>query len=105
MRVTGIAAFAALSLTGPALAADINPAIVYDMGGKFDQSFNEAAYAGAERYKADTGVEYRDFEVQNDSQREQALRHFARCGHDPNVAIGSPLPPAAETVPPEFPHH
>ncbi len=103
MRFTWIAAFAALCLTGPALAAEINPAIVYDMGGKFDKSFNEAAYAGAERYKADTGVEYRDFEVQNDSQREQALRNFARRGHDPIVAIGFSQAQAVEKVAAEFP--
>ena len=42
------------------------PALVYDLGGKFDKSFNEAAYNGAERFKAETGVEYREFEIQNE---------------------------------------
>ena len=27
------------------------PAVVYDQAGKFDKSFNEAAYTGAERFK------------------------------------------------------
>ena len=68
-------------------AQEASPALVYDLGGKFDKSFNEAAYNGAERFKAETGVEYREFEIQNESQREQALRNFARRGHNPIVAI------------------
>ena len=31
-------------------AQEFVPAIVFDMGGKFDKSFNEAAYTGAERF-------------------------------------------------------
>jgi basic membrane protein A len=103
MRFTWIAAIAALGIAGHAQAADVNPAVVYDMGGKFDKSFNEAAYDGAERFKAETGIEYRDFEVQNDSQREQALRNFARRGHDPIIAIGFSQAQAVEKVAKEFP--
>jgi basic membrane protein A len=103
MRFTWIAAIAALGLVGQVHAAEIKPAVVYDMGGKFDKSFNEAAYAGAERFKSETGIEYRDFEVQNDSQREQALRNFARRGHDPVVAIGFSQAQAVEKVAKEFP--
>ena len=39
--------------------ASADPAIIYDLGGKFDKSFNEMAYTGAERWKADTGGNYR----------------------------------------------
>ena len=46
---------ARLGLLGVALAASFQafaePAIVYDMGGKFDKSFNEAAYRGMEQWK------------------------------------------------------
>ncbi len=90
-------------LTGTALAEDINPAVVYDLGGRFDESFNQAAYTGAEAFEAETGIEYADFEIQNDSQREQALRNFARRGHDPIIAIGFSHGSAVETVSQEFP--
>ena len=53
-----IAAVLALTLTavaGRAAAQELAPAIVFDMGGKFDKSFNEAAYNGAERFKKETG--------------------------------------------------
>ncbi|HEY7764424.1 MAG TPA: BMP family ABC transporter substrate-binding protein [Aestuariivirgaceae bacterium] len=86
-----------------ALAADIKPAIVYDLGGKFDKSFNEGVYNGAEQFKKDSGIEYRDFEVQNDSQREQALRNFAKRGHTPIIAVGFSQAQAVEKVAAEFP--
>jgi basic membrane protein A and related proteins len=42
---------------GSAQAQSFQPAIVFDMGGKFDKSFNEAAYTGVERFKKETGIE------------------------------------------------
>ena len=76
---------AAAAMTVPAFATDIKPAIIYDLGGKFDKSFNEAAFNGAEKFKTDNSIEYRDFEIQNDAQREQALRKFAEDGNNPIV--------------------
>src|SRR5262245_35454486 len=69
-------------------AQELAPACLFDMGGKFDKSFNEAAYNGAERFKKETGIAYRDFEVTNEAQREQALRNMARRGAPIVVGIG-----------------
>jgi basic membrane protein A len=90
-------------MTSAAWSADIKPAIIYDLGGKFDKSFNEAAYNGAEKFKADTGIAYRDFEIQNDAQREQALRKFAQDGNNPIVVAGFTWAAALDTVAAEFP--
>src|SRR5262245_396593 len=68
---------AVLALSGRLGAQDFVPAVVFDMGGKFDKSFNEAAYNGAERFKKETGIQYREFEVTAEAQREQALRNMA----------------------------
>jgi basic membrane protein A len=65
-----------------------SPAVVYDLGGKFDKSFNEAAYRGAERWKQETGKPYLDFEIANATQREQAMRRMADRGADPIVGVG-----------------
>jgi basic membrane protein A len=81
--IAGGVALSAL-LSGAALA---DPALIYDLGGKFDKSFNEAAYNGAEKWKADTGGTYIDLELQNDAQREQALRRFASQGANPIVVM------------------
>ncbi|WP_319567240.1 BMP family lipoprotein [Cohaesibacter marisflavi] len=99
----GAAALATMMVVAPALAAEIKPAVVYDLGGKNDQSFNQSAYNGAEAYQKDTGTDYRDFEIQNDAQREQALRRFAQRGYDPIVAIGFSQAEALKKVAPEFP--
>jgi basic membrane protein A len=32
--------------------------IVYDAGGKFDKSFNQSAFEGAERFKKETNIPY-----------------------------------------------
>jgi basic membrane protein A and related proteins len=101
----------ALALAGVALSAvaafaqqAVQPAVVYDIGGKFDKSFNEAAFTGAERFKRETGVDYREFEIQNDAQREQALRNFAQRGQNPIVAVGFSFRAALENVAKEFPN-
>ena len=63
-----------LALVVPAVAVDdAPPGIVYAQGAKFDKSFNEAAYTGAERFKAETGIAHHEVEITNDSQRAQAL--------------------------------
>jgi basic membrane protein A len=86
-----------------AQAEDANPAVIFDLGGKFDRSFNQASYEGAERFKQETGIEYREFELQSDAQREQALRRFAEQGYNPVVVAGFSYESAMTTVAAEFP--
>ena len=94
---------AATAMVLPAFAADVQPAILYDLGGKFDKSFNEAAYHGAEKFKAETGTAYVEFEVSNASQREQALRRFAEDGRNPIVMAGFAWEDALKKVAAEYP--
>ena len=56
MSLIKSAVFAALS--GLSMAAVAEPAVIFDMGGKFDKSFNQAGYDGAERWKKETGKTY-----------------------------------------------
>jgi basic membrane protein A len=83
-----LAGAGAVMLSLPARAAETEPAIIYDYGGKWDKSFNEAAYNGAERFKQETGVGYRDLEITNESQREQVLLTFAKRGASLIVGVG-----------------
>ncbi len=94
---------ASLLLATAATAADIQPAVVFDMGGKFDKSFNQGVYDGVERFKNETGIEYREFEVTNETQREQALRRMAQRGANPVLGVGFAQGPAMEKVAKEFP--
>jgi basic membrane protein A len=84
-------------------AADFQPAIVFDMGGKFDRSFNQSAYEGAERFKKETGIAYRDFEITNAAQREQAFTQFARRGATIIIGTGFTQASAIERVAKQFP--
>ncbi|MGB1172634.1 MAG: BMP family lipoprotein [Marinobacterium sp.] len=86
-----------------AQAADLNPAVVFDMGGKFDKSFNQSVYNGMERFKEESGVNYREFEVTNASQREQAIRRFAQRGANPIISVGFAQAAAVDKVAGEFP--
>ena len=97
-------ALATLISAPAAMAQETTPAVVFDMGGKFDKSFNEAAYNGAERFKRETGIAYRDFEVTNEAQREQALRNMARRGGTIVVSIGFAQASGLEKVATEFPN-
>ena len=97
------AAFAAAAFVVPAIAQDVQPAIVYGTGGKFDKSFNEAAYGGAEKFKTETGIDYRDFEPTGDTQGEQALRNFASRGFNPVIGVSFAWTSAMEKVAAEFP--
>jgi len=98
---------ARLSLVSGAIAASFaaaaEPAIVYDMGGKFDKSFNEAAYVGMENWKKETGKQYLEFEIANESQREQAIRRMAEKGASPIIGVGFSQASAIEKVAKEFP--
>jgi basic membrane protein A and related proteins len=98
LRATLIAAAAMAAST-----AFAEPAIVFDMGGKFDKSFNEAAYNGIQRWKKETGKKYLEFEVSNPTQREQAIRRMAERGASPIIGIGFAQGEAIEKVAKEFP--
>jgi basic membrane protein A len=94
---------AAAGLTLTAGAAFAEPALIYDLGGKFDKSFNEAAFAGAQRWSEETGGTFREIEMQSEAQREQALRRFAESGADPVITTGFAFSSALEVVAPDYP--
>jgi basic membrane protein A and related proteins len=86
-----------------AFAADDKPAIVFDIGGKFDKSFNESMFNGSEKFKTESGVAYGEFEIANEAQREQAIRNFADQGYSPIIAAGFAQAAAVEKVAKEYP--
>lgn len=96
-----LGAAATVALTAGVAAAD--PAIIFDLGGKFDKSFNEAAFAGATRWAEETGGTFREIELTSEAQREQALRRFAEGGFNPVVMTGFAFASALETVAADFP--
>jgi len=83
--------------------ADIKPAVVYDLGGKFDKSFNEGVWNGVQKFQNETGIEVMEFEVTNEAQREQAMRRMAERGATVILGVGFGQADAIATVSAEFP--
>ena len=96
-----LGAAAAVALSSGLASAE--PALIFDLGGKFDKSFNEAGFNGAERWAEETGGKYLEIELQSEAQREQALRRFAEAGANPIVTMGFAMTTPIEQVAPEYP--
>ena len=97
-----LGAAAALALTAGAAAAE-EPGLIIDLGGKFDKSFNESAYNGAQRWVEETGGSYAETELANEAQREQTMRRMADRGHSPIVVLGFANASTLEAVAPDYP--
>ncbi|PTE15622.1 BMP family lipoprotein [Pseudogemmobacter blasticus] len=95
-------ATAALALMAGVATAE--PAVIFDLGGKFDKSFNEAAFGGAEKWAKETGGTYKELEMQDEAQREQALRRLAESGANPIVTTGFAMSDPITKVAPDFPN-
>jgi basic membrane protein A and related proteins len=99
---TGALVSALLASTA-VLADDVKPAVIYDLGGKFDKSFNEGVFNGATKFAKEANVEFKDLEIQNEAGREQALRKFAKDGFSPIVVPGFAWADSLAKVADEFP--
>lgn len=96
-----LGAAAAVALTAGASLAE--PALIFDLGGKFDKSFNEAAFGGAKRWADETGGKFLEIELQSEAQREQALRRFAEAGANPVITTGFAFATPVEAVAGDYP--
>ena len=71
--------------------SDLKVGLAYDIGGRGDQSFNDAAAAGLDKAKADLGIETKELEASNgepESAKEERLRVLATAGYNPVIAVG-----------------
>ncbi|MET9799469.1 BMP family ABC transporter substrate-binding protein [Streptomyces sp. NPDC006368] len=119
-RITRIAtvgvASAALALSATACGGksssgggdnkDPKAAIAYDIGGRGDQSFNDAAFAGLEKAEKDLaikGTEAEPSEGEGDPDKVQRLTELARAGNNPVIGVGFAYAPAIAEVAPKFP--
>ncbi|MFD7058305.1 BMP family protein [Streptomyces sp. NPDC059906] len=81
-------------------------AIAYDVGGKGDQSFNDAAYAGLEQAKKEFGYKTADIEPtdgETDADKEQRLTSLAKQGYNPVIGVGFAYGPAMKAVAAKYP--
>lgn len=71
--------------------SDIKVGMAYDVGGRGDQSFNDAAAAGLDKAKAELGVETKEAAAvngENEAAREERLQQLVDAGFTHVVAVG-----------------
>jgi basic membrane protein A len=80
--------------------------MAYDIGGRGDQSFNDAAAAGLDKATSELGITSKEAEATNgeaDSAKEERLRVLAQSGYNPVIAVGFAYSAAVAKVAKEFP--
>lgn len=77
--------------------------LVFDVGGKNDKSFNEAAWRGLQRARDELGVDVQFIEPTEGADRESALRTLAASGVDLVIGVGFIFGPDLEWLAAQFP--
>ncbi|MFF7978064.1 BMP family protein [Streptomyces sp. NPDC007901] len=80
--------------------------LAYDIGGKGDQSFNDAAYAGFQKAEKDFGLGGRDVEPadnETDADKVQRLDQLAKAGYNPIIGVGFVYAPAVKEIAAKYP--
>ena len=67
---------------------DVRVGLVFDVGGRGDKSFNDAAYEGVARSADELGVQIELLEPTGAEDREAAMRLFAARGFDLVIGVG-----------------
>ncbi|HUS29449.1 MAG TPA: BMP family ABC transporter substrate-binding protein [Kofleriaceae bacterium] len=87
-----------------AKGAGIRVGLVFDVGGKNDKSFNEAAYRGLERARTELGVRVQYIEPSEGADRESAMRQLAAQNVDLVIGVGFIFGPDLERLSKQFPN-
>lgn len=80
-------------------------AIVYSTGGKGDKSFNDSAYRGLEKAKAELGIEFSEYEPKDPAtEAKNQLTEYAQTGeYDLIIGVGFTMKDSLEAVAGEYP--
>jgi len=77
---------------------------VFDVGGRGDKSFNDAAYAGLDSAKKSLGIEFQTLETGEGADREAAMRQLAASGSQLVFGVGFLFSDDIKTLAQEFPN-
>jgi len=83
--------------------AQVKVGMVFDIGGKGDQSFNDSAYRGVMWAADEFGIKHIEIEPGADADRETGLRMIASQGFDLVIGVGFLFTDAIGAVADEFP--
>ncbi len=83
--------------------AELRVGLVFDIGGKGDQSFNDSSFRGIEWAAKDFGIEHIEIEPGAQADRESGLRMIASQGFEYVIGVGFMFEDAMKIVADEFP--
>ena len=87
----------------PSGPPSVRVGLVFDVGGRGDKSFNDAAYEGLVRAERELGAEIAYLEPSGAEDRESALRLFASRGTDLVIGVGFIFSSDIDTVAKDYP--
>lgn len=82
---------------------DVKAAMVTDVGGLGDKSFNDLSYAGLQRAESELGVEIKALESKEPTDYESNINQLATAGFNPIFAVGFLMTDTVVKVAPQFP--
>ena len=95
---------------GGSTTSSLKIGLAYDIGGRGDRSFNDAAAAGLEKAQSEFGLSKENVNElsartgETDADRAQRLELLAQGGYNPVLAIGFAYAKALGTVAPKYPN-
>lgn len=84
-------------------AGDFKVGVVLTTSGKGDKSYNDSALAGLERFKAETGINYKEIQPKDVADFEKSIEFLAKEKYNLVFCIGFTAASALETVAPKYP--
>ncbi len=103
LLLAGCAKQQAKTAASPA-AQQYKVGLVFDVGGRGDKSFNDAAYAGLDRAKNELDVNVSTLEMGEGNDREAALRQLAQNGTQLVFGVGFLFSDDIKSLAKEFPN-
>ncbi|MDQ4008463.1 MAG: BMP family ABC transporter substrate-binding protein [Actinomycetota bacterium] len=91
---------------GEGPGSDVQVGLAYDVGGRGDQSFNDAAARGLDKAKEQLGVQAQELEAADgepESAREDRLIQLAEAGYNPIIAVGFAYSQSVDKVAKQYP--
>ncbi len=88
-------------------AAKAKIGLAYDIGGRGDKSFNDAAGTGLDKAKSELGIEAKELSAnanETGADKEARLKLLADGGYNPVIAIGFAYGDALKAVAPKYPN-
>lgn len=82
---------------------DVKAAMVTDVGGLGDKSFNDLSYEGLKRAESELGVEIEVLESKEATDYESNINQLATAGFNPIFAVGFLMTDTVVKVAPQFP--